>query len=185
MPEQSAAMAEAYLREYRSLILQSIQKHDGTPIPNGTREHASVLMEAFFKTALKRIWILTGELNPRVYGTPDVVAYCRQYLADRKHSLEIIFESNIDDGEIGRHPLLSTICASASVRLWRLKQEVRDEVPSHFCVMDDDCYRFEADKHKPSAIAAFGDPSFTGKLSEVFHTLRDRACTELRLRAYA
>jgi hypothetical protein len=48
-------------------------------------------------------------------------------------------------------------------------------------LMDDDTYRFEADKTKSSAVAAFGNKEFTKVLSDVFQTLRDRACIEMRL----
>lgn len=185
MTDESAAAAELHLQDYRALIWDSIRKRDGTPIPNGTLAHATILMEAFFKTAAKQIYILTGELNPRVYGTPEVVASARQFLADADHSLEIIFEGDFDENQTARHPLLSAIGPGAKLKVWKLDPKFRKNVPAHFALMDTDSYRFEADKTQSSAVAAFGDKEFTSLLTTVFQALRDRACKEMRLRAFA
>jgi hypothetical protein len=181
MTDTDQAAVDLYLRDYRALIARSIRERDGSPIPNGTLAHATVLMEAMFQTASRKIRILTGELNPRVYGTPEVVAYSRQFLADSDHSLEIIFEGDFDENQAARHPLLSAAGPGANLRLWKLKPDFRSRVISHFALMDDDTYRFEADKTKSSAVAAFGNKEFTKVLSDVFQTLRDRACIEMRL----
>jgi hypothetical protein len=169
------------LLNYRDLIAKRIADRDGTPLPNGTLLHAAMLMEAMFSSASKSIRILTGSLNARVYGSPEVIACARQFLATSGHSLEIIFEDEIDEDAVARHPLLASLGPGANVRLWKLKSVFRKKIVAHFALMDDDSYRFEADKTKPSAIAAFGDKVFCKTLSGFFETLQKYACEEIRL----
>lgn len=166
------ADAAEHLAAYAALIAERLTKHDGTPIPNGTVAHASMLVEAMFKNASNSVRILTGELNARVYGTPEMIAAARQFLVNSDHQLEVLFEGNFDDNEAVRHPLLAAVGHFSNVKLWRLKPSLRERVLSHFSLMDSDCYRFEGDKSKPSAIAAFGDAQFTKKLSDIFNNLK-------------
>jgi hypothetical protein len=72
-----------------------------------------MLVEAMFANAQKSVRIMTGELNARVYGTPEVIREASQFLANSEHSVQIVVESSCDDGEIARHPLLSTIQETA------------------------------------------------------------------------
>jgi hypothetical protein len=169
------------LLNYRELIAKRIAERDGTPLPNGTLAHASVLIEAMFGAASKSIRILTGSLNARVYGTPEVIVCAQQFLANPIHSLEIIFEDDLDDDAIARHPLLASLGPGANAKLWKLKPAFRKKIESHFALMDDDSYRFEADKTQPSAIAAFGDKGFYNTLSTFFDALKEFGCKEIKL----
>ena len=172
---------ELVLLNYRDLIAKRIADRDGTPLPNGTLLHAAMLMEAMFSAASKSIRILTGSLNARVYGSPEVIACARQFLATSGHTLEVIFEDELDDDAVARHPLLASLGPGANVRLWKLDPTLRKKITSHFALMDDDSYRFEADKAKPSAIAAFGDRAFCKSLSTFFEALKKYGCKEIRL----
>lgn len=167
--------------EYRRLIAEKLLKRDGTPIPNGTLRHASLLIEAIFGNAQRSVKILTGELNARVYGTSQVIAKALQFLANSDHSLDIVFESTFDDGEAARHPLLSAIRESPNVQLWRLSPSATSELKFHCALMDDDSYRYEGDKTKPAAIAAFGDRDFARTLGAVFAALRTNHSTKLEV----
>ena len=44
----------------------------------------------------------------------------------------------------------------------------------HFVVVDDDSYRFESDKTKPSAVAAFGHKEGAENLNEIYEYLWDQ-----------
>jgi hypothetical protein len=164
-------MADDFELQYRKLISDSIAKRDGSPIPNGTNRHASMLIEAMFANAQKAVRILTGELDARVYGTPEIIREAGQFLANSDHSLTVIAESGFDDDEISRHPLLSTIQASANFHLYRATPELTSVLKFHFALMDDDSYRFEADKSKTAAIAAFGDKPFAQTLAGLFEAI--------------
>jgi hypothetical protein len=170
---------------YRALILERLQARDGTPIPNGTIAHAALLVEAMFKNASDKIRILTGELNARVYGAPEIVAAARQFLADADHSLEIIFECEFNDNDAARHPLLAALGPGANVTLWRLEPKFRQAVTAHFALMDEDSYRYEADKTKDSAVAAFGDREFTESLIRLFENMKAKACVQFRMPVFA
>jgi hypothetical protein len=178
-------MVDVVVPDYAELIRERIATRDGTPLPNGTLAHATMLLEAMFLNASKCVRILTGELNARVYGTPAVISAARQFLADSNHRLEIIFEGPFDDGEAARHPLLTVIGSNPNVSLWRLRPEVQGKLRSHFALMDDDSYRFEPDKREPSAVAAFGDPAFNSKLREVFERTKTALALPLRIKVPA
>jgi hypothetical protein len=169
------SMTDDFLNDYDRLIESRYLAYDGKPFPNGTLRHAGMIVDAMFRHAKKRVRILTGELNARAYGTPYVIDSALQFLANSDHSLEIIFEGQFDDGEARRHPLLAMIGTDANVILYRLREDQRANVKSHFALMDDASYRYEADKRRPSAIAAFNDKTFAEQLTSIFEALRDKA----------
>ena len=171
-------MTDPMLLNYGNLIAQRIEKRDGTPIPNGTLAHASLLVEAMFRHASSAVRILTGELNARVYGTPEVISRAQEFLANSEHTLEIIFEGDFDDAELKRHPLLASVNPS-NVKLFRLNADLKSKVRAHFAIMDTDSYRFEADKLKPSAVAAFGDKSFARDLLNVFEGFKSHGSKQI------
>jgi hypothetical protein len=161
-----------YIPDYAELIQASIVKRDGTPIPNGTIEHATMLIEAMLRNAKSSVRILTGELNARLYGTEQIILAARQFLSDFDRKLEIVVEGKPEDKEIILNPLIVAIKSSPNLKIWRLKPERRDQLKSHFALMDDDSYRYEPDKEEPSAIAAFGDKTFTKQLDKIFEGLK-------------
>lgn len=168
--------------EYLQLIEKAIKNRDGTPLPNGTLDHARMLMEAMFRTASKSLRILTGTLNARVYGTPEAIERAKQFLANPAHTLSIIFEEPFTAEQADRHPLLAAVRHFPNVKLYSLKPELRDRISSHFAVTDEDSYRYEADKTKPSAVAAFGDKEgMAGTLTKTFDLLTAIGSTPLRL----
>ena len=95
----------ARLDLYREMVKEHAWKRSGAPIFNGSMEHASVVVETLFSTAQEQVSILTGSLNPRIYGRERVVAEAKLYLAvSHTNRLRIMLES---DSEIDRqrHPL--------------------------------------------------------------------------------
>jgi hypothetical protein len=163
---------QVYIPDYAELIQSSIAKRDGTPIPNGTIEHATMLIEAMLRNGKNSVRILTGELNARLYGTEQIILAARQFLSDFNRKLEIVVEGKSEDKELILNPLIIAIKSSPNLNIWRLKPERRDQLKSHFSLMDDDSYRYEPNKEEPSAIAAFGDKPFTETLLKVFEGLK-------------
>jgi hypothetical protein len=168
------------MTRYHQLLVSHLDSRKGDPFPNGTSEHASLLVKEFFRTATRSIRILTTDLNARVYGTPDIVAVARQFLASREHVLEVIFDGEIGQDEITYHPLLGHVGCKNNVHLWRLTPEAASGIRSHFILMDDDSYRLEPDKERPSGIAAFGDREFSQRLSSIFENLKSHTCIEIK-----
>ena len=68
---------DAYRQHVRSLA----QRHDGGVVFNESIEHASTVIESLFANANHGVDILTGVLNPRVYGREEVITEARLFLA--------------------------------------------------------------------------------------------------------
>jgi hypothetical protein len=128
---------------------------------------------------------LTGTLNARVYGNEAVITAARQFLATPDHRLEIVFEEKIEELDLARHPLLAALDGRENLQIWRVMPEYQGKFVSHFALMDDDSYRFEADKSQTSAVAAFGDKKRFKQLDSAFESVKKMMSTELRVPALA
>ena len=72
-----------------------------------------------------------------------------------------------------------------NVKLWRIRSTWQGKLKSHFALMDDDSYRFEADKTKDSAVAAFGDKAYFRTLDEFFETIKKFAADPVQAPVHA
>lgn len=156
---------------YRDMVKDHARKRSGASILNASNEHASVVVEALFATAQEQVSILTGSLNPRVYGRDPVVMEARLYLAvSQENRLRVILES---DSQIdrARHPLLIACSDFTNVELRVAPPEVQERYDFHFLVADEDCYRLKSDKALPFARAQFGDVEGAQNLNRLFDIL--------------
>jgi hypothetical protein len=167
--------------DYGELLRSRIEARDGTPLPNGTPVYEMMLMLVMFKNAGSIIRILTGKLNARVYGSEEVISAAKQFLANPDHRLEIIFEEEIGDEDLARHPLLAALEERSNLELWRVRPEWQGKLLSHFALMDGDSYRFEADKTKPSGVAVFGDKEHFRLLANAFEAIKKMMCDKVHL----
>lgn len=144
------------LTEYREYVRRHATRRDGHPIYNNSIEHASIVIENLFLEAERSVAILTGSLNAKVYGRASVVEAAKLFLvSSAKNRLRIILESDApDDREI--HPFFRTCSELHNFAVRVASQRVQSLYDFHFVVADNDSYRFEGDKTKAAAIAAFG-----------------------------
>lgn len=165
------------LDEYRVRVNRIAWARSGGAIYNGSLEHAAVVVEALFTNARTEVMILTGNLNPRVYGRDDVVMQAKLFLASSaENRLRILME---DDKPQNRrlHPFLKELAEYDGFSIRHVPEEVQKSYGFHFVAADDDCYRFERDKSKPFAIAVFGNEEGGSGLASFFEEAWDR-CTE-------
>lgn len=158
--------------DYRQQVKDAALKRSGEPLYNGSLDHASVLAAAMFEHAKSDVCILTGKLNAHVYAKPDVIQRARLFLATPGHTVKVLLE-NPDEIDAEDHPFVKVFGGKDDVTFKHA--DILKELPYHFMVMDGDCYRFEEDKHKPSAIAAFGDSRGGSNLRTVFNDLWEQA----------
>lgn len=159
------------LDAYREMVKDLAWRRSGEPIFNASMEHASVVVQTLFSTAQESLSILTGSLNPRVYGREAVVTEAKLFLTiSHRNSLRIILEN---DSEIDRrrHPLLIACSNFTNIELRVAPPEVQDRYDFHFLVADADCYRLEGDKNRPLATARFGDAEGAENLNRIFDIL--------------
>ena len=160
----------AMIDEYRELVRSAVRTRSGEPVYNGSVEHATVLAETFFSNAEREVCILSGDLNPRVYGNPEVVRQAKLFLADAGHSAKFLIEdeNNLD---FKNHPFLEGVKDFSNVEFRVVPTVVQKSYNYHFMTMDDDSYRFEQDRAKTQAIAAFGDIKGAKNIKGIFSIL--------------
>ena len=166
---QGAVMA---LEDYRARVEALACARNGDPVFNGSLDHAEVIVEKMFSHARKDVSILTGKLNARVYGTNEVLEQARLFLADSDHRVCVLMEDNAP-ANLKDHPFIEEFRDYENVEFKYVPESVRGLYDFHFLVMDSDSYRFEEDKTKPAAIAAFGDVDGAKNIEHIFAQLWD------------
>lgn len=166
------------LTEYRQHVRTLAMRRDGQPVFNATVEHASIVIQHLFSSAERSIDILTGTLNPRVYGRDPVIKEAQLFMLTSPDSrIRIILEEDSSDIRM-RHPLLVALGEFKNVAVKFADQGVRSRYGFHFMVTDNDNYRFESDKERPAAIASFGHTEGSKNLRDAYSVLWEQ-CTEL------
>jgi hypothetical protein len=148
------------MQEYHEEVREAILRRNGKPILNGTIDHAAVIVQESFNNAKNRVRILSSRLDPSCYAKNSVADAAKTFLADPDHKAEILVEPSLwdadDNFEWGKHPLV------AALSDYKDRFEIRI-VPSdwvkrynfNFLLLDDYGYRYEGDRSRPAAVAAF------------------------------
>ena len=158
------------LEEYRERVEALARARQGEPVFNGSVEHAAVIVENMFFHSNERVRILTGKLNPRAYGPDKVMEEVKLFLAEPKHKLEILIEE-ADKVSLVVNPFYAFVSKFENCQIRVVSNEVQSAYDFHFLVMDNDSYRFEADKGDCQAVAAFGDAKGAKNLGRIFDAL--------------
>ncbi len=139
--------------EYRRKVISLAESRTGEAIYNGSVEHAIIVIETLFRYAKQTVQILTGSLNPLVYGPMEVVVAAHGFLTEPDRTVEVVLE----DDPIPGNPFIAMLGELQNLHMRRLRRAGGVVYGCHFVLADGDCYRFEQDKSKVSAVAAFGD----------------------------
>lgn len=162
----SASRMPAYA-DYRIKVTRFAEERNGGAVYNGSIEHAIIVIETLFRFATSKVQILTGFLNPIVYGTAEVVVAAHRFLSDPRSTVDII----MDSPPLPNNPFIDSFLKLPNFRLRRLRDDGTIMYNCHFMLADNDCYRFEEDKSKISAVAAFGDSKGSAIIADAFATL--------------
>ncbi len=159
------------LDEYRDRVYDLARKRKGGLIFNGSLDHSAIVVEHMFACARREVALLTGSLNPVVYGREEVIREARDFLASVEGArIRILLEEG--DSYIWRfHPLLRELHPSRGLSVRIEGPAIRDHFMAHFMVVDDDCYRLEEDKRKVDAYAVFGKNQGSTNLKNAFNQL--------------
>lgn len=155
------------LKEYRTRVKMLSDLRNGGLVFNGSAEHASVIVENLFRVANHHVRILTGDLDARVYGNPNVIQRAEEFLSYSDHKIDILVE---DASFNGSHPFVRAVVNRDNVTLMEIDSNLSEGIPYHFMTADEDCYRFEEMKGSHKAIAAFGDQAAMN-LNGIFSTI--------------
>ena len=169
-PKKWAADGAVPMESYRDRVEKLARDRDGKPIYNGSLDHAEIIVENMFAHAKSDVCILTGHLNARVYGPAPVMEQARLFLSNPQHTVKLLIEEP-EKIEWKEHPFLHEFSDNENVEIRKIPKNLQDSYDFHFLVMDDDSYRYEGDKTKYSAIAAFGDKKGAANIREIFNVL--------------
>ncbi len=155
----------ALFSEYIKKMEEKARTGSSDIIPNGTIEHASVLIACLFSYAKKKINIFTGHLNPEVYASNEVMKSIKNVL-NRKIKMEVLVQDSILLSE--ENKFLKFL--KDKEEIFKIKEiDQKDRVrKNHFITIDDSAFRFEPDKNKPLGLGCFNSPDFVTQLNERF-----------------
>ena len=169
---------------YRSKIDRLAYERTGEPVYNDSVEHAAIILHNMFLHADRSVKILTGVLNKDAYGRRTIIDAAVRFLKDDSHEISILYENGdlSRDDTLQQHPFLRAVKSNNNkrVKLQQVPPAVQDTYGFHFVLMDDDSYRFEPDKAKLGAVAAFGDQAGGKHLQSLFSELWRRSSTSPR-----
>lgn len=155
---------------YRERVEALADKHDGEPVYNGSLEHTAIVLQSMLSRANRSVKLLTGELNKAAYGRLPVVEQIKRFVEDESHSVQILYEAESLRSEWA-HPFLKAVADKNHVELRHVPREVQSRYGFHFMLVDTDSYRFEPNKEKYGAVAAFGDKNGGDNLDGIFTSL--------------
>lgn len=158
------------LETYRERVKKLARERKGEPIYNGSVDHAAIIVESMFAEAKSYVHILSEGLNPRVYGPDDVVEQAKLCLAEPNRTMKILIEIN-DLDRLKTHPYFDELADSKNLEVRFVPSELQARYDFHLLVMDGDSFRFEQDKSKHEAIAAFGDSKSAANLESLFQKI--------------
>lgn len=158
------------MEEYIQRVQRAAAERKGEPIFNGSVDHARVIARTMFKNAHSAVSILAGDLDARVYGPDDVLDEAEFFLSRADHKINILLEE-ADEHLVVRHPFFKRFRDHENLQVRQLPTELSSSLKFHIMVADGECYRFEEDKSKVAAVAAWGDPKGGKVLEQLFDTL--------------
>ena len=158
---------------YRANVEALADRRMGEPVYNDSIEHAAIILQNILSHARSSVKILTGELNRDAYARRAIVEEAKRFVEDGSHTLQILFENEkLDPNEMEyQHPFLQAIADNDRVQLRHVPRNLQATYDFHFVLMDSDGYRFEPDKAKFGAVAAFGDRTGGENLEKLFTIL--------------
>lgn len=146
------------MNNYRAQIDRAIYEATGDVVMNGSTDHAAVIIERIFANATNSVRILSRRLDPRVFGTNEVLEQARVFTADPDRKISILVEE-LTVEKLAQNPLVQTLrpyILSGDAKVGLVSEARRKTLPFNFTLLDKLGYRYESDKNKAVAHASFG-----------------------------
>lgn len=158
------------LDSYRQMVHDFAIRRDGKPLYNASDEHAAIVVEEIFRWADNEVWILTGHLAPRIFARPGVLMWADIFLSDPDNELRLLVKEG-DLPKLAANSAYEIFKQGPNVQVRALPDEVERTVAFRFMIADSDIYRFEPDKARCDAVAAFGSADVTQNLRSIYDDL--------------
>lgn len=159
-----------HMDAYRAAVLDAKNRRNGEPvIANRSYAHATVIVEHLFEAARHKVQILTERLAPEVFDDEAVKAAATGFFERCPDgTLEILVEN-----DIANHPFLAALAPfQQRITVTRVPEEVVGRYSYNFCLVDDDCYRFEQDRGSVEATIQFGNTVTAQQIQTAFNAIR-------------
>jgi len=165
---------------YRQQVRDAINRRDGAPILNDSVNHATVITQEVLSGAKEHVRILSYKLDASCYADPGVLGAAKVFLADPEHQIDVLIEAPLWDThghfEWAKHPFIETIkeARANTDRVRLVNKDMVHRYKFNFLLLDDFGYRFEADRSKAAAVAAFlpeGKTQQAERLINIFEQL--------------
>ena len=143
------------LENYWNLIDRLAVQMDGEAVLNGSSEHAAIINERMFNYAKSAMRILTRRFDPRIYGTESLIKSATLFAGQNDRKTQVLLEEYEVD-ELARHPFYEAFWEASNVEFRQMPAVAAEKNHINFTTMDQQSYRFERDKKKAVAVAAFG-----------------------------
>ncbi|MBD1210046.1 MAG: hypothetical protein H9535_16555, partial [Ignavibacteria bacterium] len=157
--------------DYKEKVKRLAHERTGESFYNNSPDHAAIIIESLLETAQSEACIVTTAMNPDVFGREAVVSAARHLLSDAKRSMRILIETDPVDAVSPGHPLVQELRQHNAVEVRQIPSLISNDMDYHFTVVDGDSFRFEPDKQKWEASAAFGDERNGKKLKSIFDSV--------------
>lgn len=163
----------AEIREYRAFVNRVAETDRSRLIVDKDTRHASILLSKIFDLSERQVELLTGCLDPAVYGADDLLCACGEFLKrNAQASIRILSESPIRPD----HPFVHFIQNEGlgdRLEISVVPPELQD-YKYHFAVGDGAHFRFEPNKNVREAFVKFDDPSDGAQLQSAFDELNHK-----------
>jgi hypothetical protein len=164
---------------YKTLVDRCARERLDYVIPNGSPEHARVLIAKLLETARNSAAIVSGELidttgtGVEVYGFADVVTSAQNFLRRQGSKLKIILERRIDKQLENRFlaEVINDPLRKGQVAIYSDTGAVNATKTPHLMVTDALGYRLEIDNSNVEAFANFGDAPSAKEVLKLFDGL--------------
>lgn len=164
---------------YIELVNKLAESNSEDIINNSSPDHAIALFEAMFKHGNGEARVLSGRLNPLIYGDEGVIKAITSFLLRTGNSLRVVIQ-NVDDqcsdldghGHLKENPLVKTLkekldkCFEERVSI-KMADGLLKDLDFHFTTIGN-AFRFEPDRTKKEAFASFNQAEMTKKLNTIW-----------------
>lgn len=167
--------------DYIEYLLNLDVKNSKEMIGNSSTEHAVILIAKLIARARKSVKILTGSFNSAIYGQEEVLNAIGTYAIGRARNMQVIIlksESQLPVCDlISKNAVVVQLAARFGGAIYERIQFVRASaedaaaMTSHFLVIDNVAFRFEADHTKHEAVASFNNATIAQPLNNLFDDL--------------
>jgi hypothetical protein len=160
------------LDDYKALIENLAANKESMQYVNCGKDHAAIVLSTIFDHAQNEVFLMAGKMNGGISSQEIYITALKGFL-QRKGTLKILLDeySPSNNEELFRllskfnfyNPDQVQVKINASTKL-RSK-------PVHYCVADNEMYRYETDVENYTATGSFNDPKSAGILTTHFNSV--------------